>query len=398
MSLANKGQAMRALEMGQQYLAAHNPIKALRLFNKSKNLYALDGINQWCKKAALAVRKQQQQQQQQRQSSRPSPSSSSRQSSSRARDTSSSGATPRMRRARTAPSVPTATQPTDPIVIEILSKKTGHYYNILGVTNSSTDKQIKKAYRKLALKLHPDRNTTPGAADAFKRIGEAYNTLSDAEKKAEFDRWGPPEEENQAEGQRRQSSGGFGRRGGRRYYEDEIDPNDIFNAFFGGGFPRGSVYRSSNGSGNQQQSNGNSNQVEPLNQLMRLLPLLLLFMFTFLQLPSSAPKAFALDQNTRFYKPVFTHARYIKPKIKYYVTKDFARNKYDMDQLETSVERSYLERLGNYCRQERQQQRYDAYHAQVNRDRQAQRRIKSRKNKYCMEYSARAEQIQNRRL
>jgi curved DNA-binding protein CbpA len=390
MSLANKGQAELALEKGKQYLVANNPVKALRLFTKSKTLYALPDINNWLQKAAQAVRKQQQQQQRKStsshsssSSSRPSGSGSSRQSASSARN-----GVPRMRRAQSAPN-PTSAKPTDPVVIEVLSKRTGHYYDILGISNTSSEKEIKKAYRKLALKLHPDRNTTPGAADAFKRIGEAYNTLSDTEKKRDFDRWGPPEEENQADGQQQQS-----RRGGRHhYYEQEIDPNDIFNAFFGGGFPRAHVYRSDVRGQHQE-----TNQAEPLNQLMRLLPLLLLFLFTFLQLPSSQPKIFALDQTTRFYKPVFTQAAYIKPKIKYYVSKDFSKNDYDMNQLESNVERSYLERLANYCRQERQQQRYDAYHAQVHRDRELQRQIRSRRLRYCNEYSKRAEGIQRRRL
>ena len=306
-NLANKGQAERALEVGRQYLRAGNPVKALKLFNKSKTLYPLSNIDAWRAKAAAAVREQQKPKASQRRSSASSSSSSS----------SSSSGTARQRRARTTPSAPTASaRPTDPIVIEVMSKKNGHYYDILGIANSATAAQIKKAYRKMALKLHPDRNQTPGADAAFKRVGAAYAVLSDDEKKKEFDRWGPPEDENQTDGQAAQQSRGFGgrRRGGRGgvYYDDEIDPNDIFRAFFGGGFPQGNVYRyqqqgggggAAGGGGGQQQA------AEPLSQLFRLLPLLLLFLFTFLQMPQQQAKVFSMQQSRRFMKERSTAGR-----------------------------------------------------------------------------------------
>lgn len=65
------------------------------------------------------------------------------------------------------------------------------YYNVLQVPKAATDVEIKKAYRKLAMKYHPDKNLqTPEAASKFQEIGEAYDVLSDLEKRAIFDQYG----------------------------------------------------------------------------------------------------------------------------------------------------------------------------------------------------------------
>ena len=65
------------------------------------------------------------------------------------------------------------------------------YYEVLGVSKDAGDGDIKAAYRKLALKHHPDRNPEdPGAEEKFKEASEAYSVLSDAQKRAAYDRFG----------------------------------------------------------------------------------------------------------------------------------------------------------------------------------------------------------------
>ena len=75
------------------------------------------------------------------------------------------------------------------------------YYNTLGVSKTATEGEIKTAYRKLARRYHPDVNKDPQAEDKFKEVNEAYQVLSDPEKRKKYDQFG-------SEWQRYQSSGG----------------------------------------------------------------------------------------------------------------------------------------------------------------------------------------------
>ena len=101
------------------------------------------------------------------------------------------------------------------------------YYEVLGVSKTATADEMKKAYRKLALKYHPDKN--PGdkeAEEKFKEAAEAYDVLSNPDKKARYDQFGHAGVDGQ---------GGFG--GGAGMSMDDIFSQfgDIFGSFFGGG-------------------------------------------------------------------------------------------------------------------------------------------------------------------
>ena len=116
------------------------------------------------------------------------------------------------------------------------------YYEVLGVSRSASEDEIKKAYRKLAKKYHPDLN--PGNAEAeqkFKEVNEAYEVLSDSNKKARYDQFGfAGVDPNYGAG-----AGGGGGFGGFTDF-DFGDLGDIFGSFFGGGFG-GSTRSSRNG-------------------------------------------------------------------------------------------------------------------------------------------------------
>jgi len=93
------------------------------------------------------------------------------------------------------------------------------YYKVLGITKNATDEEIKRAYRKLAFKYHPDHNHEGEAEDKFKEINEAYEVLSDSEKRAAYDHYG-------------RVGDGFFDRGFEGF--DFKGFGDIFEAFFGG--------------------------------------------------------------------------------------------------------------------------------------------------------------------
>ncbi|KAI1726769.1 dnaJ domain-containing protein [Ditylenchus destructor] len=102
------------------------------------------------------------------------------------------------------------------------------YYKTLGLSKGASDDEIKKAYRKMALKYHPDKNKEAGAEAKFKEAAEAYDVLSDPKKKEIFDKYG---EDGLKEGG---GAGGAAGPGGYHTYSFQGDPMRMFTQAFGG--------------------------------------------------------------------------------------------------------------------------------------------------------------------
>jgi len=147
------------------------------------------------------------------------------------------------------------------------------YYSTLGVSKSADEKELKKAYRKKALKCHPDRNKAPGAEEAFKKLSKAYDVLRDPRKKQIYDQYG--EDSPQMS------------RAGRGAQFQQMTPDDIIRMFFGGDFGgggfganRGGFHFHTGGFPQQRRrrDDGPQQDLGMMGTIMQLLPLLLVFM------------------------------------------------------------------------------------------------------------------------
>ncbi|XP_007559310.1 PREDICTED: dnaJ homolog subfamily B member 5 [Poecilia mexicana] len=121
------------------------------------------------------------------------------------------------------------------------------YYKTLGIPKGSNEDEIKKAYRRMALRFHPDKNTDPNAEEKFKEIAEAYEVLSDPKKRAIYDQLG---EEGLKTGGN-SSSGAPG--SSTHHYTFHGDPHATFASFFGGSNPFDMFFGSSR---SHSRSNG----------------------------------------------------------------------------------------------------------------------------------------------
>ncbi|KAH0013536.1 DUF1977-domain-containing protein, partial [Aureobasidium melanogenum] len=278
------------------------------------------------------------------------------------------------------------------------------FYDILGlesVKTTATESDIKKAYRKLSLLTHPDKNGYTGADEAFKMVARAFAVLSDADKKAKFDRFGgDPDSRFQgasASSASPFSGGGATRRGpgGGGMFDDEISPEDLFRQFFGGGGMGmggggfggpfggglfdgpGFVFNLGGGPGvrvhqfgggaprRRPQAARDPNQPPPslLQSLQSLLPLLLLFIFPLLSgLFSGNGTSSGPSVRLEPSPPYTQHHTSSGFGVSYYVdpreVADISTRKWK--ELDKRADTTYVHRLSNECevQQQRRQQMY----------------------------------------
>eukprot|EP00531_Pseudo-nitzschia_arenysensis_P007200 CAMPEP_0116151554 /NCGR_PEP_ID=MMETSP0329-20121206/20161_1 /TAXON_ID=697910 /ORGANISM="Pseudo-nitzschia arenysensis, Strain B593" /LENGTH=449 /DNA_ID=CAMNT_0003648179 /DNA_START=85 /DNA_END=1434 /DNA_ORIENTATION=+ len=265
----------------------------------------------------------------------------------------------------------------------------GAHYRVLGISQNATESEIKKAYRKTAIKVHPDKNSAPKSDEAFKAVGLAYATLSDPQKRTIYDRYGEEDPDNRGGGMggMRRGPGGVHFRPGQ-----EVNPEDIFNMFFGGGMngmgggmhrgpggvhfttnfggmPRG--FRHQNFRGGQQQQQQQEPEAPGLANLIQLLPFLMIMLLSFFNMNNdySASSAgggsnrspglnryFTLTSQDPFVNPLHTKLTSVKD-IPYFVDNKFLRtlyrDRYQLSQVERMVERAYENYLIDECNAQR---------------------------------------------
>ncbi|KAK9289071.1 hypothetical protein L1049_017542 [Liquidambar formosana] len=232
-------------------------------------------------------------------------------------------------------------------------KRNKDYYAILGVEKTCSVEEIRKAYRKLSLKVHPDKNKAPGSEEAFKIVCKAFKCLSDDGSRRQYDQTGLVDEfeYNQQHTVRRRR-----RRTGHEFFDDDFDPDEIFRSFFGQAdmFRTSQVYRT-RGMGGQQRGDFHGGGPS-LMVLLQILPFLLIFLLAYL--PFSEPD-YSLQKNYTYQIPKKTE----KHGVEFYVKssefdQNFPLGSPARAKIEDHVVKDYKSMLGRYCHMELQRRQW----------------------------------------
>ncbi|XP_069754762.1 dnaJ homolog subfamily C member 18 [Narcine bancroftii] len=281
-------------------------------------------------------------------------------------------------------------------------KRCKNYYEILGVDRDADEEDLKKSYRKLALKFHPDKNCAPGATDAFKAIGNAYAILSNPEKRKRYDQH--REESTIIHSPCTNNSSYY------REFEADITPEDVFNMFFCGRFPTGNIHAYTNGGTmythiyhRQQHMNERAEEEEQENRtqgtysaFVQLLPIFILVLVSLIvQLMVTNPP-YSLH-----YKPSLGHILSRETehlKVAYFVDRGFEKEYRGkvLQNVESSIEKDYVDYLQKSCWKEKQQKTDLLNLATLYRDARLKQKAESLKAKNCERLSRLVELQRNR--
>lgn len=240
-------------------------------------------------------------------------------------------------------------------------RKQKDYYAILGVEKSCSVEDIRKAYRKLSLKVHPDKNKAPGSEEAFKTVCTAFQCLSNEEARRQYDTNGLIEEselnQNYSNVRRRRRRGTTSTRSD--YFEDDFDADYVFRSFFFGSHD--DVYRARytprTRAAPRPQRNTNDHEGEfSFSSLLHFVPFLVMFLL--LYLPLSEPE-YALQKSYSFQIPKVIEIY----GLEFYVKSPDFDTKYPPGSparanLEYNVLRDYKGMLARYCHVERQRRQW----------------------------------------
>lgn len=225
------------------------------------------------------------------------------------------------------------------------------YYEMLGVPKTASDSDLKKAYRKLALQFHPDKNKAAGATDAFKAIGKAFSVLSDAQKRKQYDNYGPESFEPSGGG----SSRSYSTRQHYSHYswnDEEFSADELFNLFFGGaGVHAQQARRRQNHHHHRNpeftfQSTSSNNYAA----LFQLMPILLIIVLSLVSNLMIGDPVYSLQKTSKYHVKRTTNDHHVN----YYVKPDFrAETRDKLNKLERQVEEELHIDLRQSCFREK---------------------------------------------